>query len=200
MAPPLYESIPVVSRRFSLGLSKCPHHFRKSFESSVTPPSMDVFRCILERRSIRSYEERQIPEEVLKRILEASRWAPSASNRQPWEFIIIRDRRLLEEISTHAIYGSFISRAPIAIAVVTNPATKWYVIDGSGAVQNMALAAWEMGIGTCWIGSLEREEVKELLGIPRDLHLLTVLPFGYPAEVGESQRKPLASMLHHEKW
>ena len=64
----------------------------------------------------------------------------------------------------------------------------------------MALAAWEMGIGTCWVGSLEREKVKEILQIPRDLHLLTVLPFGYPAKIGVSTRRPLESMVRQETW
>jgi len=161
---------------------------------------MEVFECILNRRSIRSYSKEPLSDEALNRILEAARWAPSAVNRQPWEFIVIRDRKLLEAISAHAVYGRFISQAPLAIAVVTNPASKWHIIDGSGAIQNMALAAWEMGIGTCWIGSLEREEVKKLLGIPDHLNLLTVLPFGHPAEAGESERKPLDSMLHFDRW
>ena len=161
---------------------------------------MDVFRCIVERRSVRSYTEKDIPEESLQRILEAARWAQSAVNRQPWEFIAIRDKGMLREISKHARYGEFIKDAPLAVGVVTNPKTKWHLIDGSTAVQNMALAAWEMGIGTCWIGSLDREEAKELLGIPSDLHLLTVLPFGYPARVGSSTRRDLDSMIHREHW
>jgi nitroreductase len=161
---------------------------------------MDVFRCIVERRSVRSYTEKDIPEESLQRILEAARWAQSAVNRQPWEFITIHDKDMLREISKHARYGGFIKDAPVAIAVVTNPKTKWHLIDGSTAVQNMALAAWEMGIGTCWIGSLEREEVKKLLGIPDELHLLTVLPFGYPATVGSSTRRDLDSMIHRDRW
>lgn len=161
---------------------------------------MDVYECILKRRSVRSFRGDEIPEEALERILEAARWSPSASNRQPWEFIIIRDKETLREISALAKYGGFISQAVLAIAVVTNPATRWHIIDGSTAVQNMTLAAWEMGIGTCWIGSLEREEAKKILDIPDDLHLLTVLPFGYPAEIGESDRKPIKELLHEEKW
>ena len=161
---------------------------------------MNVFECILERRSIRSFKDKEIPDELLNGILEAGRWAPSAVNRQPWEFIIIRDKEIFKEIAHHARYGRFISQAPLAVAVVTDPASRWHIIDGSSAVQNMALAAWEMGIGTCWIGSLDRDEVKKILGIPDDRHLLTVLPFGYPAEIGQSRRKELKSIVHEELW
>ena len=161
---------------------------------------MDTFECIARRRSVRSYTDGDLDEKAVDRILQAGRWAQSASNRQPWEFIIIRARETLQEIAARARYGSFIKDAPLAIAVVTNPETKWHIIDGSTAVQNMALAAWEMGIGTCWIGSLDREEVKELLGIPRELHLLTVLPFGYPEGTKESTRKDLDTMVHRERW
>lgn len=161
---------------------------------------MTVFDCIMERRSIRSYKDKEIPEESLNRILEAGRWTPSAGNRQPWEFVVIRDKDTLREIAEHARYGKFIPQAPLAIAVVTNPSNRWHIIDGSSAIENMTLAAWEIGIGTCWIGSMERDDVKKILGIPDDLHLLTVLPFGYPAAVGRSSRRELKSMLHYEKW
>ncbi len=161
---------------------------------------MDVYQCILTRRSVRSFLNKEVSEEALTKILEAGRWAPSASNRQPWQFIIIRNKDLLTKISEHAKYGRFVSQAPVAVAVVTDPSNNWHAIDGSTAVQNMALAAWEMGIGTCWIGAMERDEVKKILGIPENLHLLTVLPFGYPASVGTSQRRDMASMLHVNRW
>ncbi len=161
---------------------------------------MDVYECIVGRRSTRSFRKDDIPQASLDRILEAARWSPSAGNRQPWEFILIRKKETLENIAPLARYGEFIPEAPLAIAVVTDPSTKWHMIDGSSAVQNMALAAWEMGIGTCWIGSLEREQAKKILCIPEHLHLLTVLPFGYPDEVDESTRKSVGSMLHQEKW
>ncbi len=161
---------------------------------------MDTFDCIVGRRSIRSFTREEIPKGCIRKILEAARWAPSANNRQPWQFIIIRDPGTLSQIASHARYGRFISDAAAAVAVVTDPSTKWHQIDGSTAVQNMALEAWDLGIGTCWIGSLERDQVKDILNIPGDLHLLTVLPFGYPASAGSSSRRKLDSMIHEEKW
>ncbi len=173
---------------------------RRLFSLPGLSLGMDVFECILSRRSIRSFKDEPVPDEALERILEAARWAPSAVNRQPWHFIVIRNRETLRRIASLARYGSFISQAPVAVAVVTDPSSRWHLIDGSGAVQNMALAAWEMGIGTCWIGSLDRERVKEILRVPEELHLLTVLPFGYPSKVGTSTRRPLESMIHQETW
>jgi nitroreductase len=161
---------------------------------------MDAFDCIVGRRSIRAFKEDEVPDDNLKKILEAGRWAPSAMNKQPWEFITIHDESTLSEIAEHARYGSFIAEAPVAVAVVTDPSTKWHEIDGSGAVENMSLAAWNMGIGSCWIGSLDREKVKAILGIPNERHLLTVMPFGYPAKVGSSTRKDLDTIIHDESW
>jgi nitroreductase len=75
------------------------------------------------------------------------------------------------------------------VAVVTDPANNWHEIDGARAVQNMELAGWNDGVGTCWIGSMDRERIKELLAIPKQLHLLTILPFGYAVEPQASRRR-----------
>jgi nitroreductase len=77
----------------------------------------------------------------------------------------------------------------VAVAVVTDPSNSWHEIDGARAVQNMEIAAWNAGLGTCWIGGLQRERIKELLAIPNHLHLLTILPFGYPAESSPVRRQ-----------
>ena len=114
-------------------------------------------------------------------ILEAGRWTPSASNKQPWQFIIIKNREPINELANLAIYGKFIKKAQVVIAIVgrvkENP--NWYIQDTSLASMNMMLMAWSLGIGTCWIGSLDREKAKKLLGISKDDYLLTVLPIGY---------------------
>jgi len=94
---------------------------------------MDVFECIVSRRSIRSFKDEPVPDEALERILEAARWAPSAVNRQPWHFIVIKNRETLRRIASLARYGSFISQAPVAVAVVTDPSSRWHLIDGSGS-------------------------------------------------------------------
>ena len=136
---------------------------------------------IKNRRSIRSFEKTEIAEDVIEMILEAGRWTPSASNRQPWEFIVIKDREILKNIAANAMYGNFVKRAPMAIAIVgkKNISPNWYVVDTSLVSMNMMLMAWSLGIGTCWIGSMDREQAKKILKLNEDEYLLTILPFGY---------------------
>jgi len=134
-----------------------------------------------DRRSIRSYLDKKISDKEVEMILEAGRWTPSASNKQPWEFLVIRNKEILREISKKAFYGRHIKRAPLAIAIVgkikVNP--NYYIQDTSLASMNMMLMAWSLGIGTCWTGALKRDAVKELLGLEENAYLLTILPMGY---------------------
>ncbi|MFX1417687.1 MAG: nitroreductase family protein [Promethearchaeota archaeon] len=133
------------------------------------------------RRSIRSFQNTSLPEKDIEMILEAGRWTPSASHRQPWEFIVIKNKEIVEKISRNAFYGKFIKEAPVVIAIVgkTKISPKWYVIDTSLVSMNMILMAWSLGIGSCWIGTMNRGKVKVLLGLSENDYLLTVLPFGY---------------------
>jgi len=114
-------------------------------------------------------------------ILEAGRWSPSASNKQPWEFLVIKNKEMLKAISKKAIYGFHIKRAPLAIAIVgkINENPNYYVQDTSFVSMNMMLMAWSLGIGTCWIGALDRKAVKEMLDLDENDYLLTILPMGY---------------------
>jgi len=141
----------------------------------------DLLEFIKSRRSIRSFQDKQVPDNEIHMILEAGRWAPSASNKQPWEFHLIRDKEFLKEIAKNAIYGRHIKRAPFAIAIVGKKQTSpnYYIQDTSLVSMTMMLMAWSLGIGTCWIGSMNREKVKVILGLGKDDYLLTVLPMGY---------------------
>ncbi len=141
----------------------------------------DILEFIKNRRSIRSFQDKHVPDNEIQMILEAGRWAPSASNKQPWEFYLIRDKEILKEISKHALYGSHIKRAPFAIAIIgkTTTSPNYYIQDTSLVSMTMMLMAWSLGIGTCWIGSLNRKKVKLLLDLDENDYLLTVLPMGY---------------------
>jgi nitroreductase len=150
---------------------------------------MDTFECIRTRRTTRTFLPKALPEHTIHRILEAGRLTPSARNRQPWHLIAIRDKALLQRLAPLCTTGRFIEQASFAVAVVTDPANRWHEIDGARAVQNMELAGWNDGVGTCWIGGLERDQIKELLAIPPHLHLLTILPFGYPTEPEAPRRR-----------
>lgn len=141
----------------------------------------NLLEFLKNRRSIRSFEKTEIAEEAIEMILEAGRWSPSASNRQPWEFIVIKDVEILRNIASNAMYGNFVKRAPMAIAIVgkKNISPNWYVVDTSLVSMNMMLMAWSLGIGTCWVGSMDREEAKKILKLNEDDYLLTILPLGY---------------------
>jgi nitroreductase len=157
---------------------------------------METYECILGRRSVRKFKADEIPEKDLEAILESGRWAPSADNLQPWGFVVVKDKEKLKRIADCCPWGGFIAQAPVAIAIVTDPGYDFHKEGGALATQNMALAAWERGIGTCWIGSRDNEGIKKILGIPEDMHLLTVLPFGYPAkEPSKHGRKSLEEIV-----
>ena len=149
---------------------------------------MNVFDCICSRPAIRNFRSDLIPPAIVKKILEAGRQAHSQRNRQPWRFVVIQKRETLTQIGALASTGPFIASAPLAIAVVIEGAKNPY-IDAARAVECLMLVAWEEGIGSCWVGGLDRPKIKELLGIPPDAELITVIPFGYPAEADNAPRK-----------
>lgn len=140
-----------------------------------------LLHFIKNRRTIRCFKDEMISDKELNMILEAGQWAPSASNRQAWKFIVIKNKDVIEKLSEVAIYGKFVREAPVAIAIVgeTHENPNWYIQDTTLASMNMMLMAWSLNIGTCWLGSMDREKAKEILRIQKDNFLLTILPFGY---------------------
>jgi nitroreductase len=151
--------------------------------------TMDTFQCIRTRRTTRAFLATDVPPQTIRNILEAGRLTPSARNLQPWHFVAIQDRAVLKQLGALCTTGRFIEQASCAVAVVTDPANNWHEIDGARAVQSMELAGWNEGVGTCWIGSMNRDRIKELLSIPKPLHLLTILPFGYPVQPDAPPRR-----------
>jgi nitroreductase len=153
---------------------------------------MSFIDLILSRRSIRRYETKDIPEEVLQKILETGRQAPSAANRQPIRFVVVNDHDLLKNLCDHLI-TRFVKYAPVAIvgcADIKSLLTgKWAVVDATIAMQNMVIAAWTLGIGSCWIGACNEKKVKEMLKIPDKWKVVALLTFGYPAEQPKERKK-----------
>jgi nitroreductase len=164
-------------------------------------------RCvdrILGRRSIRKYRREPVPEGVKAKILEAGRQAPSASNKQPWHFVVVSDPALKERLS-QGRWNTFIKDSDFTVVGVCLPfdqtSTKWGVIDVTIALQNMVLAAAVQGVGSCWIGDFVEDEVKGLLGIPAEANIVAMIPFGLPDEKpGPKQKKELKEILHYNKW
>ena len=153
---------------------------------------MSLLDLILSRRSIRSYEKKEIPEDVLKRILEAGRQAPSAGNRQPIRFIVVKDPDILKNLCDKLI-NRFVKYAPVAVVGCANVKSlltgRWAVVDTTIALQNMVIAAWTFGIGSCWVGACNKETVKKLLNVPDKWKFVALLTLGYPAEQPKPRKK-----------
>jgi nitroreductase len=155
---------------------------------------MDVFEAIERRRSVRSYLPDPIPDGILRKVLEAGRLAPSASNRMPWRFIVVKDPKNRREIGDSGTYGRFISESPVVIVGCGDKSSSWHIVDTSIALQNMVLAATGEGIGTCWIGSFDEGKVKELLKIPDNFSVIALIAMGFPKEKLDLQRLMLKTV------
>lgn len=144
---------------------------------------MDVFEAVKKRRSIRRYLPNPVSKSILKRILEAGRLAPSASNLQPWHFIVVTDPKKRKALSAGRS-AKFLTKSPVVIVGCGNRAAspKWYIVDTTIALENMVLVATEKGIGTCWIGSFNEESFKDLLKIPKEFTVVAMLSVGYPKD------------------
>ncbi len=164
---------------------------------------MDVKESIHTILAVRSFQDRAVPEPVIHEILEAGRLTASSMNKQPWHFVVVQDRAKLEQLAAAAKTGPYIAEAPLAIVVVVDR-TKWALSDASRAVQDMMLTAWSLGVGSNWVGFAGAlGAVNDLLGIPADLEVVTVIPFGYPTDSigkGKKNRKPFEDLVYWESW
>lgn len=166
---------------------------------------MDVIEGIKSRRSIRRYKRDPVGRDEILACLEAARWAPSADNFQPWEFVVVTDAQTRAELADIHTYGRFMRDSPVVVVVLADPnrSPRHYRGDAAVATQNFLLAAHSMGLGTCWMGVIDsafEEPMKELLGIPENLRVLCTVSLGRPAERPISSRKSLQGMIHWEKY
>jgi nitroreductase len=165
---------------------------------------MDVVDAIMTRKVQRVFADRPVEAEKLTQIIDAGRHAMSARNLQPWQFVLIRDTNRLREIGALCSTGRFVADAPAAIVILKDKAnTRWADVDCAQAVQNMATAAWGLGLGTCWVGNFDGEKIAQILGIPIEWSIFTILPFGYPDPARPPQSRPLKSRqenVHYERW
>ncbi len=162
--------------------------------------TFDVARTVL---AVRRYQEKPIPDELVDRIIEAARLTGSSMNLQPWHFIVVRDPAALRQLGTLARSGPYIAQAPLAIAVVIDPKSRFAVSDASRAVQSMVLTAWAEGVGSNWVGFGGLEATNPLLHIPADMEVFAIIPFGYPADAvgrGKKNRKPRSEVVHSERF
>jgi nitroreductase len=172
-----------------------------------------VFDLIQERGSIRKYKHTPIPSSDLQTILEAARRAQSAANRQPWQFIVVTDKTLLEKLVDAAHWPdrppqSSVSTAPTVIICLADPEMSrkvgpfdGFLTDLAIAIENMAVTAWQVGIGSCWIGAFQEDNVKTLLNIPEKLRVVSLLTLGYADEHPRpKKRKRLNDIIHYQQY
>ena len=165
---------------------------------------MDILELVRTRRSVRQYTNEPVSEEDMNKILEAGRWAPSANNSQPWEFVVLRSREVRKELAGTLTWGRFLSQAALGIVVVIDEtASSNPVEDGAAATQNMLLEAHSLGLGACWIGaygSAYEANARKVLNVPEHKRLVSIITIGYPAEAPHKTRKPLVKLVFTDEY
>jgi nitroreductase len=173
---------------------------------------MDLFNAIKGRRSIRSFRKNNVSPVDLNKILESATLAPSAGNIQPWEFIIVRKTKTKRDLSQAALNQAFIQEAPVVIVICANQTRSrggygkrgvnlYCLQDTAAAIQNLLLAAYALGLSTCWVGAFDEIKVQKILSIPEDIRPIAIVPLGYSAEVPSVRsRRFLKDIVHYEKY
>ena len=171
---------------------------------------MDLFEAIKSRRSIRAYTRENVSKEEVEKLIDAARWAPSAGNIQPWEFVVVRDVGIKQKLAVAALDQTFIEEAPVVIVVCADEAqsgggygsrgvTLYCIQDTAAATQNILLGAHALGLSTCWIGAFQEELVKRALNTPQNIRPVAIIPVGYAAEKPEAPtRRSLKEIVHCE--
>jgi len=173
-----------------------------------------VIEVIKERRSIRRYDTREVPEAVVTNLLETLRWTPSWANTQCWEVIRIKDKELREKIAEASFKGNPANKAlveaPVLLAFcaklntsgfykgeVTTKFGDWFMFDLGLAAQTLCLSAQSLGLGTVIIGLFDHDKAKKILAVPEGYELVALIPIGYPAHIPSApKRKELSEILH----
>jgi nitroreductase len=164
---------------------------------------MDVFEAVSTLLAVRRYQDNPVPAELVDQMVQAGHLTASASNKQPWHFVVVQDRDTLKRLGGLARTGPYIAQAALAVVVAVERASQFGISDASRAIQDMMLVAWSAGIGSNWVGFRGLDEVGTLLGIPSDLEVLAIVPFGYPDQIvgrGKKQRKPIGEVVSRERF
>lgn len=176
--------------------------------------SMEVFECIDKRRSIRRYEKKDVPNELIAQIITAGTYAPSAGNTQPWEFVIIKDKKRKKELAIAALRQSHVEEASVVIVVCANKNKSgmrygdrgrnlYSIQDTAACIQNMLLAITALGLGSSWTGSFEEEKINSILRLPAEVRPVAILPIGFPVPYEKpfkTDRIPFESITWEEEY
>ncbi|HEY7465216.1 MAG TPA: nitroreductase family protein [Dehalococcoidia bacterium] len=165
---------------------------------------MDAFEAVRTVLAVRQFQDKPVPADVVQRIVEAAHLTASSRNGQPWHFIVVQDREKLRRLAPLAKTGPYIADAQLAIAVAYDKESIFGLSDTSRAIQSMVLTAWNDGVGSNWVGfDGTLGDISAELGLPANLQLVGVVPFGYPAKKlgkGKKNRKPIGEVVHRERF
>ena len=170
---------------------------------------MDVYEAIVARKSVRLFKDKDVPEDIILKLLEAARLAPSASNRQEWRLVIVRDAAIRKKLAQAAKGQKFVGQAPVVLVCcaetdghVMTCGQLCYPIDLAIAIDHITLCAVAEGLGTCWIGAFDEDQVKDILGIPSQIRVVELLPVGYPQDptIMKKSRLAIEDIVRYEKW
>ena len=163
---------------------------------------MDAIDCLKTRRSVRSYKPGEVDREVVEDIVDCGRLAASAINIQPWEFIAVTDREMLQKIGSTTDHGTFIADASCCVAVFCEKG-KYYLEDGCAATQNILLAAHAHGLASCWVAGDKKpycEQMRDMLGVPENHTLVSLIAIGHAESIPAPSKKSLGEVLHWERF
>jgi nitroreductase len=163
---------------------------------------MDGLETLTSRRSVRKFKPDAVPRELLERIVNAGRLAPTARNEQPWEFVVVTDAAKRAKIAPITDYGAFIADAPVCIVVLSKP-TKYFLEDCCAATTNILNAATAVGLGSCWVAGDKKPyagRIVELCAAPLEMKLIALIAIGYPVEVPSPAKRGLNEVLHWETY
>lgn len=169
---------------------------------------MELWEAIITRRSIRKFKSTPIPSELIEKLLRAGMQAPSARNKQPWHFVIVTERDLLDKISVVHPYAYMLKEAPLGILICGDKnleiTVEYIVQDCSAATQNMLLAAHDFGLGAVWLGIYPREPrikaLRKLLNLPENIIPISMIAVGYPDEIKSPEDRFKPDRVHYNKW
>jgi len=170
---------------------------------------MDIYEAIALRKSVRAYTDEGVPEEVLTRVLKGARMAASASNRQEWRYVVVRKPETRKRLGLAAFGQAHVEQAPVVLACCAEtdehvmPCGQLsYPIDVAIATTHITLCAATEGLGTCWIGAFNEDQVREILGIPGDIRVVVLMPLGYPRDPApaEKTRLPFGTIVRYDGW
>jgi nitroreductase len=166
----------------------------------VANPVFEVVRTVL---AVREFQDKPIPDEVLRRIVEAAHLSASSVNQQPWHFVVVTKPESLRELGGLIRSGPYVANAAAAVIVAYEKKSPYGVSDCSRAIQSMVMVAWADGVGSNWTGFGGMESVRKKFGLPDSFDVLAVVPFGYPKRAlgkGKKKRKPLGEILSLERF